>query len=79
MKNTIKRNVTKEIKTIARERVGRVKGSRVIVDKKTKYPNPPIENDIWTIACARCAGSGFLSCVFGDYDCPRCKGTGEGD
>lgn len=32
----MKRNVTKEIKTIARERVGRVKGSKVIVPKTKK-------------------------------------------
>lgn len=78
----MKRNVTKEIKTIARERVGRVKAGKVIVPKtkrKTKYPNPPIENNIWSIACSRCAGTGFLSCELGDYDCPRCEGTGEGD
>lgn len=43
----------------------------------SKYPDPPIENDMLNIACQRCAGSGFLSETFGDYDCPRCKGTGR--
>lgn len=32
----MKRNVTKEIKSIARERVGRIKGSKVIVPKTKK-------------------------------------------
>jgi hypothetical protein len=76
----MKRNVPKEIKWIARERVGRVKTTRVIVPKihrDPKYPDPPIENTIQTIACQRCAGSGFLACVHGRYDCPRCEGTGH--
>ena len=76
----MRRNVSKEIKSIARERVGRVKGTRVIVPKihrDPKYPDPPITNDIQTIVCQRCAGSGFLACELGTYDCPRCKGTGH--
>ncbi len=75
----MKRNVPKEIKSIARERVGRVKNTRTITPKihrDPKYPEP-IENDIQNIACQRCAGSGFLGNISGAFNCPRCKGTGR--
>lgn len=67
----MKRNVTKEIKSIARERVGRVKAGKVIVPKTKKQYKYKV--------CETCTGRGFIdnNLQQSDYKCHDCLGTGK--
>jgi hypothetical protein len=47
MGKTYKRDVSKEIKSISRERIGDVKNTRIILDKKSKRLQAKSEEDFY--------------------------------